>query len=240
MSSVVYAVVFKGEILEGFQVISVKAHLAQLLKVGPDQMLKLFSGKPVVLKKTPDKALAIKYGSALKKIGADVKLKALQVAEAPAAKPVMVGGREINTNFELLPNDGKIFDPVKKPPAPQIHISNLELSEPGAILVAPHKEAVEPKVDLSGFELAEPGAPLVLEPKPEVPRVEPPDFGLDAPGTVLETHHEPVEEVHPDVSGISLAEPGSDLLTETEKADRTAIPPAPDTSNLKLVAELSS
>jgi hypothetical protein len=213
--------------------------MAQLLKAGPEQMARLFSGKQVVLKKTHDKAIAIKYGTALKKVGADVKLRAIQVADAPvnAATPVAAPqGKVINTNFELLPNEGNIFDPAPRIPAPEIPGSNLELAEVGAdILVNVHEE-IHLEVDLSSFTLAEPGSDLVVEDRPEVPKVTPPDFSLDEPGAVLETHHEEVEKVHPDISGITLAPTGSDLLTEEEKSHKVEPPPAPDTSRLQLVS----
>ncbi|MDG2072550.1 MAG: hypothetical protein P8J55_12710 [Pseudomonadales bacterium] len=86
MSSIVYAIVFRVAILEGFQPISVKAHIAKSLKADGDRRKMLFYGKQVVVKKTTDKAEAAKYTNALKKIGADIKVKGIK-AEARAAKP---------------------------------------------------------------------------------------------------------------------------------------------------------
>ncbi|MEK9870933.1 MAG: hypothetical protein VW831_14480, partial [Gammaproteobacteria bacterium] len=89
MSTETYAIVFKGEIVEGFEAAAVQAQLAKLLKLDPAKAKALFSGKPIVLKKTADKAEAAKYGKALKKVGADVKLRIVKT-EAPAepAAPV--------------------------------------------------------------------------------------------------------------------------------------------------------
>lgn len=39
MGNVLYAIVFKGEIIEGFKPISVKAHMAKLLKADVDKMI---------------------------------------------------------------------------------------------------------------------------------------------------------------------------------------------------------
>ena len=85
MSSVTYAIVFSGQIVDGFQPISVKAHMAKLLKLDAEKMAILFSGKQVVIKRTPDKEQAVKYGTALKKIGADIKVKVIK-SDAPAPK----------------------------------------------------------------------------------------------------------------------------------------------------------
>ena len=40
-----YVVVFNGEVLEGFQPVSVKAHMAKMLKADATKMTALFSGK---------------------------------------------------------------------------------------------------------------------------------------------------------------------------------------------------
>ncbi|HIG41553.1 MAG: hypothetical protein ABGY96_16800 [bacterium] len=93
MASVTYAIVFNGEIGEGFQIISVKAHMAKLLKADANKMQVLFSGKPVVIKRTPDKAVAVKWGTALKKIGASVRVKVVKAdastaSATPSKKPL--------------------------------------------------------------------------------------------------------------------------------------------------------
>ncbi len=41
MSSVVYAIVFSGAILDGFETVAVKAHLARMLKVDQKKMAAL-------------------------------------------------------------------------------------------------------------------------------------------------------------------------------------------------------
>jgi len=84
MSSETYAIVFKGDIVEGFEAAAVQAQLARLLKIDAKKIAALFSGKQIVLKKTTDKTAAVKYGKALKKAGADVKIR---VIKAAASKP---------------------------------------------------------------------------------------------------------------------------------------------------------
>ena len=39
MGNVIYAIAFKGEIVEGFKPISVEAHIAKLLKADVDKMI---------------------------------------------------------------------------------------------------------------------------------------------------------------------------------------------------------
>ena len=84
MSTEIYAIVFKGDIVDGHDPETVKAQVSKLLKADAKKTAALFSGKQIVLKKTPDKEQAAKYGRVLKKAGADVKIR---IIKAEAAKP---------------------------------------------------------------------------------------------------------------------------------------------------------
>ncbi len=226
MASVTYAIVFSGQILEGHQVFSVKAHMSKMLKADADKMQALFSGKQVVLKRTPDKQQALKIGTALKKVGADVKIKAIKT-EAPAAQPAEEGG------LSLAPMSGYIVEPKPAPPAPQIDVTDFSLSEMNDIPLAAPKEEVTLDVDLSEFSVSEnDGSPLVEPSNEEAPKIDAPDFGLDEPGAVLETLKEEVELLDPDVSTLTLADAGSDLTDESAKPPPP--PPAPDVSSITL------
>ena len=232
MSKVIYAVVFQGKITDGADLISVKAHMAKLLKADAGKMAVLFSGKPAVLKKTASKEEAIKVGKVLKKIGADVRLIQRKVEDQPAAKKAAAGTGD-TSGLKVLPNKGNIVDPAPAPKAPDIDLSGLDVLEnDGSLLVEP--SVIEKlDLDLSDYEVAEnDGSPLIA-PSPEAPRLDAPDFGLDEPGAVLETLKEEVELVNPDISNISLADMEGDLLTEEEK-QKTRPPPPPDVSNIKL------
>ena len=226
MASVVYAIVFSGEVVEGFQTFSVKAHMAKMLKADADKMQKLFSGNPVVLKRTPDKQTAIKYGTALKKVGAQVRIKALKAQ--PKKETRDTGG------LSLAPMDGYLVEPKPAPPPPpNLDVVNLELAENNDTPLAPPKPFEPADLDLSEYSIAEmDGAPLI-EPAPEAPKLDAPDFGLDEPGAVLDTIKEEKELVNPDISALSLAAEGGNLVDESEKPPAPA-PRVPDTSNLQL------
>lgn len=246
MASVVYAIVFSGQVVEGFQPISVKAHMAKMLKADADKMKVLFSGKPVVLKRTPDKELAIKYGSALKKVGADVKVKAIK-QEAPATPPktgadatpagVPAAPTAADTGeLTLAPaNTGVLVEPKPAPPPPQIDLSGIQLAANDDSPLAPPREQPSLDIDLSEYSIGEmDGSPLVEPSGEQAPKVEAPDFGLDEPGAVLDTIKEEKELVNPDISGLSLAAEGGNLVDESEKP-KAPPPRVPDTSNIHLV-----
>jgi len=241
MASVTYAIVFSGEILEGHQAFSVKAHMSKMLKADADKMQTLFSGKQVVLKRTTDKQQAMKIGSALKKIGADVKIKAVKqeapAEPAPAASADAPAASGNDGDWSLAPMEGNIVEPQPAPRAPDIDLSNLEIREMDDEPLAAPRRVQAPQLDLSEYSVSEnDGSPLVEPSNAPMPEVEAPDFGLDEPGAELETLHEEREEVHPDISNLTLAEPGSDLL---EDKDRTPPPPpkAPDVSGLSLAEQ---
>jgi len=243
--------------MEGFQPISVKAHLAKLLKADGDRMKMLFSGKQVVIKRTADKAEAAKYTNALKKIGADIKVKGIK-AEAPAAKPKVATPAGVPaatpaatptsespqedasvvpdvSGISLAPNEGNIVEPTPEPPPPDIDLSGIEVAEnDGAPLVEPKPvEVVE--IDLSEYSVAENDGEPLVEPSDEVvPEIDVPDFGLDEPGAVLETIQEEKELLNPNTTGMTLAMAGTELL-EPEEKDQEPPPPAPDTSSIHLV-----
>jgi len=261
--SVTYAIVFSGEIVEGFQIISVKAHLAKMLRASPEKMAALFSGKPVVIKRTADKQEAAKYGTALKKVGADIRVKIIR-GEATAPKPNQIptstpastaapgqGTPAVKTSqatptaatvpsgvsadFTLVENEGNLFEPFEKEKPVEVDISELSLAEnDGSPIIEPTpKEKRE--LDLSAISIAENDGSPIVEPRVLPEKVVAPDFGLDEPGAVLETLKEEVEPVNPDTSDMSLAFPGSDLLNPDE-IDKGPEPVVPDVSNIKLVA----
>ena len=230
--SVSYAIVFNGQIIDGFQIISVKAHLAKMLKASPEKISALFSGKPVVIKRTTNKQTAIKYSTALKKVGVAVKITRKEaVTTKPLPKPTHTAivtnpgspsfqspaHRSIvnlailgsATDFTLAENAGDLFEPIEKETPVVIKVDNIHLA-------------------------SNDGSPIA-EPRQLAKKVEAPAFSLDAPGAILQTRKEEVLQVEPDVSSISLAFPGADLLNPDE-IEAGPEPIVPDVSNIKLVA----
>ncbi len=233
MASVVYAIIFKGEILEGFESFSVKAHLAKMLKADHEKMATLFSGKQIVLKRTEEKQQALKYGSALKKAGADIKIRVIKSAEkAPAPPQTASADSTDGDSLTLRANEGNIFDAEPAQVVPDVDTSGLSMKEVGEGLLAEPAEEMTLDLDLSDISMAEVGEGTLGEPKEEVEEVEAPDFGMDEPGAMLETLKEEVELLDPDTSALSMAEAGSDLLNPEDR-DQGPEPEAPDTSSIQ-------
>lgn len=86
MESEKFNLVFKGEILPRQDVQEVKQNMASLFKLPMATVEKLFSGQPIVLKKSLDLTAANRYRVAIKKAGARVNLvKTSVVCQTPQA-----------------------------------------------------------------------------------------------------------------------------------------------------------
>ena len=249
MSGETYAIVFNGGIVEGFAADTVKAQLAKLLKTDAKKTAALFSGKQIVLKKTTDRAEAAKYGKALKKVGADVKIRIIKAdataaPEKPAAALTRPAAAEtppepeapvIDTSgISLAPNEGDLFDPVPRAVIPEIDLSSFSVAEnDGSPLVEPSEEVVV-ELDLSEFSVKDNDGTALVEHEDEaIPPIEVPDFGLDEPGAVLETLQEEKVLLNPNTTGMTLAMAGAELLEDEPPPPPP--PGAPDTSKINLV-----
>ena len=252
MSGETYAIVFNGGIVEGFAADTVKAQLAKLLKTDAKKTSALFSGKQIVLKKTTDRAEAAKYGKALKKVGADVKIRIIKAgATAAPAKPTAAPPKPaaalaaetpsepeapaIDTSgISLAPNEGDLFDPVPRAVIPEIDLSSFSVADNDDTPQVEPSEEVVVDLDLSEFSVKDNDGTALVEHEDEaIPVVEVPDFGLDEPGAVLETLQEEKELLNPSTIGMTLAMAGAELL---EHEPPPPLPPgAPDTSKINLL-----
>jgi glutaredoxin/uncharacterized membrane protein YhaH (DUF805 family) len=79
--------VFYGEILPGHDADTVKAGLAELLKLPVEQIAAVFSGRRVVLRKSLPSAQAASYIARLEKVGVKVFAEPVPQSAAPAATP---------------------------------------------------------------------------------------------------------------------------------------------------------
>ena len=254
MSGETYAIVFNGGIVEGFAADTVKAQLAKLLKTDAKKTAALFSGKQIVLKKTTDRAEAAKYGKALKKVGADVKIRIIKAGTAATAAPVKPAAAPVKpaaapaaetppepeapvmdtSGISLAPNEGDLFDPVPRAVIPEIDLSSFSVAEnDGSPLVEPSAEVVV-ELDLSEFSVKDNDGTALVEHEDEaIPPIEVPDFGLDEPGAVLETLQEEKVLLNPSTIGMTLAMAGAELLEDEPPPPPP--PGAPDTSKINLV-----
>ena len=256
MSAEAYTIVFNGDLIDGHEPAEVQARLASLLKLDLEKVKTLFSGKRVILKRTHDKSEAVKYAKALKRVGADVKVKVTQASPAvdsdrrtaklEAANPAatMLEGaaasRTDSSAISLAPNVGALFDPIPATPAPDLNLGQYSLADNDGSFIVDPAEIIEIELDLSTYTIAEnDGRDLFESEDVTKPNVDIPDFGLAEPGALLETLQEGKEILSPDTKGMTLAMAGADLLEEDGKQSEPA-PRKPDTSGMNLVPDFDS
>lgn len=103
-----YSVVMTGKIADGFELAQVKANVSKLFKLSDGQVEKMFSGKPVAIRRGVEKEQALKLSAVLVKSGALAVVKAsAPVAEQPKPKVVK----------EPQPKTKVVKEPQPKPSA---------------------------------------------------------------------------------------------------------------------------
>ena len=226
MSGETYAIVFNGGIVEGFAADTVKAQLAKLLKTDAKKTAALFSGKQIVLKKTTDRAEAAKYGKALKKVGADVKIRIIKPgATAAPAKPAAALSKPAAAPTKpaaalTKPAAALAAETPAEPEASVIDTSGISLAPNEGDLFDPVPSAVIPEIDLSRFSVADNDDTPLVEPSEEVVvDLDLSEFSVkDNDGTALVEHE---DEAIPaiEVPDFGLDEPGAVLETLQEEKE---------------------
>lgn len=87
MSQPTYSLVFRGDLMPGYTAADVKTNMARLFKAGPETLEKLFSGRPLAIKKGLGKAQAVQLQATLAKLGAQSSLKAEGEPAVPTPPP---------------------------------------------------------------------------------------------------------------------------------------------------------
>ena len=243
MSGEIYAIVFKGAIVEGFTADAVKSQLAKLLKTDIEKTAALFSGKQIVLKKTTDQAEATRYGKALRKVGADVGIRvvkaasrntghvpAFHTADQPPTQQLTAEARSSEVSVSELPESERT---ASKSAAAERAVSEVPVVDTSGITLAlnegdlfdPVPKVASPEIDLSRLSVAEnDGTPLVEPADPIVITMDLSEFSIkDNDGTALVEHPDQhiSKVVVPD---FSLDAPGA--LLETLPKEKARLHPS--------------
>lgn len=156
-----YGVVFTGQLCEGTRPEEARANLARLLRIEDTARLdRLFSGKPVVIKKGLDLEQARRYEAALRKAGVQCDLRrqaapvAAPTAEAIAAEAIAAEPAPGRLKLNLEPLD----------PEPEAAPAPAPVARPGLSLeplaLAPVEEAPAPPAPASPSPASRPALPL--------------------------------------------------------------------------------
>ena len=242
-----YKLVFRGEVAEGQHPAVVKKRLGGLLKLADDRLEALFSGKPVVLKKSADEAMAVKFQAAFKKAGARLRVLeaededppgAVSEPEAadespstPTAEPEAAPSARGADAMAVAAVGEDLLSAAERQPDVVADVETEHIKLQGAVFSTPDEPEPGPAgPDVSHLDIAEPGVRLGPEDE-AVPAVElDPDFDIAEVGVVLVEGSEVEPVIDVDSVDFDVAPPGEDLLERGE----SEAPPAPDTSHIKL------
>lgn len=243
MSGEIYAIVFKGAIVEGFTADAVKSQLAKILKTDIEKTAALFSGKQIVLKKTTDRAEAARYGKALRKVGADVGIRvvkaasrntghvpAFHTADQPPTQQLTAEALSSEVSVSELPESERT---ASKSAASERAVSEVPVVDTSGITLAlnegnlfdPVPKVASPEIDLSRLSVAEnDGTPLVEPADPIVITMDLSEFSIkDNDGTALVEHPDQhISKVA--VPDFSLDAPGA--LLETLPKEKARLHPS--------------
>ena len=249
MDQPLYDVFFTGKLVEGADPDTARAGFAKLFKASPEAVEKFFNGKAQVLKRGVNKEEALKYKAALHKAGMMVAFKAhqtespapTQAAPGPAATPKPASTptpapspSSDEEDWSLAPAGSDVLKPDERREIPErdIDTSAIKLVSAFATVEEDTKPA-PPAPDTSHLSVAQVGEDLLTD-KPAAPP--PPQLDLESitlapPGTELEELHDDLPPLNPDISGLSMAEVGADIL---EGQPKKQPPPPPNTDHIKV------
>lgn len=164
MSESTYSVIFRGDLLPGYTAADVKANFARLFKAGPETVEKLFSGRPLAIKKGLNHAQAEQLQATLARHGAQSALKAegepepAPKPEQAAAAPQPVPASSVPAAPEVEPAGGLSLAPMEgnllkehersKVDPVQVPVSHLSLKPAVGNLVEASEQQQVPPVEV--------------------------------------------------------------------------------------------
>ncbi|MCU7906742.1 MAG: hypothetical protein KZQ76_13035 [Candidatus Thiodiazotropha sp. (ex Epidulcina cf. delphinae)] len=232
MSVESYDVYYSGAILKGRDPEEVKRKISAMFKLEGGQLERLFSGKPVPIKKGVDMDRAGKFRVAFRDAGGLVDIvPAGQPAPAPKppartrprpATPSSPAGSGSSTQemtlaegpMEPPPDEDAI--PVAAPDYPLSSPQGFDLSD-----CAPEVEATE-LPDISALNLDRPGIGINEPPDPEPPEIDTSALALDTTGAIP-AEQAPAEPPDIDTTALSASPANQGSLEDC----RVTVEPAP-------------
>ncbi len=235
-----FDIIFSGQLVKGQDPKTAREGVRKLFKASDAQLQRLFSGKPVSIKKGVDLDTAAKYRAAFRRAGALVDILPGQATASTAPQPASGNAETARPTpaepaMSLAPaNSGSLEQYAERvEPSPLPDISGLDLSAPGVDM---DDTQPPPKADIptDGIELVEATdqSPIDSTPAPPDAQIPTDDFDL------VEAENWTLEDCQPEVLPVAIAE--TEQLSLADPDDTSHIPvnppaaPLPDISDLQL------
>ncbi|MCU7932208.1 MAG: hypothetical protein KZQ90_15505 [Candidatus Thiodiazotropha sp. (ex Codakia rugifera)] len=241
MSNDSYDVYFSGAILKDNDPKEVKRKIGAMFKLDGEKLDRLFSGKPIPIKKGLDMDRAIKFRIAFRDAGGLVDIvPAGQPAPTPKPPPQtrtvetspMVSQRGNPPNTEMTLADGPM-EPESDADVTSISVPDYALSSPQGFDLTdctPKVEAVDIP-DISSLDLDKSDSDLDASPNPEPLEIDTSALALDDPGTDL-LEQSPPEPPNIDTAALSLSPANQGSLEDCQTPVEPA--PIPNLDHLKI------
>ncbi|GHD40434.1 hypothetical protein SAMN05216429_104197 [Marinobacter persicus] len=198
-----FQLVFKGECVEGTDLQTARNNAKTLFKASVEQLDRMFSGQPVVIRNKLEQVQAEKYRTVLAKHGMVAYVQPMPGTEA---KPSAPERPEQPQAASKAPESSSRQATADKPAAPQPDPKAGPKTEPGDRLPVAG-EKVDDILAGSALSLDPAGVRLVEVPEEQAPMFEHLDeWSLAPPGTDLGVERDLPPPVVPDVSHLSLAD----------------------------------
>lgn len=209
-----YKLVFRGEVLEGQHPAVVRKRLGESGGFDAAQLDKLFSGRPVVVKRAADSAAAARIQSMFRKAGA--RLRVLPVdeddsaASPPSSAETAAGSEDApagTTQLQLLPPGSDLLRASERRQTVTREVDTSALSLQGATFTVVEPAPAPQGPDVSHLSVAEAGADLGQRTAPAVPAFDwsELDFEVAPAGSDLRESRAEPQATPPDTSHLTLA-----------------------------------
>jgi hypothetical protein len=186
MSDELFEVAFSGQVIAGADLNEVKVRVAKMFNADDAMLAQLFSGKRIVIKKNIDQQTAVKYQTALDRVGAECEVKSLSggAASEPAQNLVppepASPAPSIPSAAPAVPKVPVDYGDVLPPPqtdplgitGDQIEDLAVSMAPVGSELQTEYKEVSAPEIDVSDLNMAPVGSDIgssKKEPEPPPP-----------------------------------------------------------------------
>ncbi|HEY6130714.1 MAG TPA: hypothetical protein VIV27_01785 [Halioglobus sp.] len=216
-----YNVYFAGQVIDGFELDSVRDQLAKVFKADHATLDKLFSGKAQLIKRDCDKATALKYKETMERAGAVPLIKiAESTSTSTQAKPpgVMTAAERIAA-LAAAPDEVRFRQPAADTPSGNQHEDMAP--DAGGIGLAPvgtavlrDEERAEPitrELDTSGLAVDLSASRLSEEAPPPPAAPDTQHLSMGEVGDSLPNLPSATAPVSPNLEGISLSAAGTDF-----------------------------
>jgi hypothetical protein len=242
MSGEIFDVYFSGVILKGSDPAEVKRKIGAVFKLQGEKLDRLFSGKPIPIKKGIDMERAIKFRVTFRDAGALVDIVPAG-DPPPSPKPLQpppqreqAGVATADTpqpSNELTLANGPMELAGDADTSP-IAVPEYELSSSQGFDLSDCTPSVDPAQipDISSLDMEKPGSTLDETPEPEPLTIDTSALELDKPGvTLIDTS--PAKAPDIDTADLSLAPANQGSLEDYQRPVEPA--PLPDIDHLQVV-----